>query len=75
MGQHTGSPTKQDLARAEAAFKQTGEHDQRLRSLRDMQAAETSALREKTERLKAMRLAKEAADAQVKIKRTPENSR
>jgi hypothetical protein len=76
MGKHKGSPTKQDLARAEAVFKQKTEHDQKLRSLRDMQDAEAATLREKIERLKSMRLAKEAADAQgSKTNRTPENKR
>jgi hypothetical protein len=52
-----------DQLRAEAAFKKSVVEDAKTKTLHDIQDAETLARQEKTKRLKAMRLAKEAEDA------------
>ena len=51
-------PTKEARAQAEAAFKKASADEARAKSLRDLQEAEAASLREKTERLKALRLAR-----------------
>ena len=56
-------PTKKALAYAEAVFKQTSATRMRDAALRDLQETEATQLREKTERLRALRLAK--ADAKM----------
>ena len=59
--------TKEDRVRAEAAFKQATAEEAKAKTMRDVQEEEALALREKTGRLRAMRLAKEAADAEAGI--------
>ena len=55
-------PSKEARAQAEAAFKKSSADEAKAKTLRDLQEAEASALGEKTERLKALRLAREAGE-------------
>ena len=60
--------SKETLIRAEAAVRQATADEAKAQSLRDIQDAENLARQEKTERLKALRLVKEAADAKAEKK-------
>ena len=69
MGKHEGkSPTKESILRAEAVFKKATADDAKSRSQRDVQSAEATARDENMRRLRAMRLAKEAAEAEARNK-------
>ena len=69
MDRRRQRPTKEALARAEAALKQATADQAKVKSFRDLQDAEILAREENTQRLKAMRLAKEATDAEAANKK------